>query len=80
LGRSGSARKIRTEALRLQPRDFSGESTMTPQEKELISSLMGKLKKAGNEPQDLGAEDVDTGQDLQGDDGFGGDFGGTEDI
>ncbi len=53
---------------------------MTPQEKELISSLMGKLKKAGNEPQDLGAEDVDTGQDLQGDDGFGGDFGGTEDI
>lgn len=32
------------------------------------------------DPQDFGAEDVDTGQDFQGDDGVGDDFGGTEDI
>lgn len=32
------------------------------------------------DPQDFGAGDADSGTDLQGDDGFGGDFGGTEDI
>jgi uncharacterized protein len=32
------------------------------------------------DPQDFGSEDVDTGQDFQGDDGVGGNFGGTEDI